>query len=86
MTNVVIIVVVFFAGFILLATALARMYRKAGPHEALIVYGLRGSRVIKGSGTVIWPMVRNRQAAIARTDVVRCGAAAGHVYAGRAWR
>src|SRR5271155_2015887 len=35
----------------------ARLYRKAGPHEALIVYGFRGSRVIKGRGTVIFPMV-----------------------------
>jgi flotillin len=38
---------------------LARMYRKAGPHEALIVYGFRGPRVIKGHGTVIFPMVEN---------------------------
>src|SRR6201989_410854 len=36
---------------------LARMYRKAGPNEALIVYGFRGPRVIKGRGTVIFPMV-----------------------------
>src|ERR1700756_4596932 len=28
----------------------ARMYRKAGPHEALIVYGFRGRRIIKGGG------------------------------------
>lgn len=38
---------------------LARMYRKAGPHEALIVYGFRGPRVVKGHGTVIFPMVEN---------------------------
>ena len=35
------------------------MYRKAGPNEALIVYGFRGPRVIKGHGTVIFPMVEN---------------------------
>lgn len=35
----------------------ARMYRKAGPHEALIVYGFRGTRIIKGGGTIIFPMV-----------------------------
>src|SRR5262245_64181199 len=40
-------------------TIFARLYRKAGPHEALIVYGLRGTRVIVGSGTVIFPMVEN---------------------------
>src|SRR3984893_2606072 len=35
----------------------ARLYRKAGPHEALIVYGFRGTRIVKGRGTVIFPMV-----------------------------
>src|ERR1700722_1624344 len=36
----------------------ARLYRKAGPNEALIVYGFRGvPRVIKGGGTVVLPMV-----------------------------
>ena len=44
---------------ILLMGLLARMYRKAGPNEALIVYGLGGTRVVKGHGTVIWPMVEN---------------------------
>src|SRR5437879_6871893 len=34
----------------------ARLYRKAGPHEALVVYGARGTRVIKGHGTMIFPM------------------------------
>ena len=40
-----------------LMAVLARMYRKAGPHEALIVYGLRGTRIVQGGGTVIIPMV-----------------------------
>ena len=44
---------------ILLMGILARMYRKAGPNEALIVYGFRGPRVIKGHGTVIFPMVES---------------------------
>jgi len=44
---------------ILVLGLLARMYRKAGPNEALIVYGFRGPRVIKGHGTVIFPMVEN---------------------------
>src|SRR5215469_1720658 len=42
---------------ILLMSVLAKLYRKAGPHEALIVYGFRGTRIIKGHGTVIFPMV-----------------------------
>jgi flotillin len=42
-----------------LMSMLARLYRKAGPHEALIVYGFRGKRVISGHGTVVFPMVEN---------------------------
>src|SRR5579864_2640278 len=42
-----------------LMMAMATLYRKAGPHEALIVYGLRGARVVKGQGTVIFPMVES---------------------------
>src|SRR5437660_1776949 len=41
----------------LLMSMLARLYRKAGPHEALVVYGFRGTRVVKGHGTIIFPMV-----------------------------
>ncbi len=37
----------------------ARLYRKAGPHEALIVYGARGTRVVKGGGTFIMPMMES---------------------------
>jgi flotillin len=40
-----------------LTSMLARLYRKAGPHEALVVYGFRGTRVVKGHGTVILPMI-----------------------------
>ncbi len=42
-----------------LMSAMARLYRKAGPHEALIVYGLGGTRVVKGHGTLVFPMVQN---------------------------
>src|SRR5690348_7561714 len=42
-----------------LVSMLARLYRKAGPHEALVVYGFRGTRVVKGHGTIIFPMVEN---------------------------
>jgi flotillin len=42
-----------------LMMAMATLYRKAGPHEALIVYGLRGARVVKGRGVVIFPMVES---------------------------
>src|SRR5437016_9370626 len=43
----------------LLLSMLARLYRKAGPHEALVVYGFRGTRVVKGHGTIIFPMIEN---------------------------
>src|SRR6266511_1147684 len=42
-----------------LLVMLAKMFRKAGPNEALIVYGFRGTRVIKGHGTIIFPMVES---------------------------
>src|ERR1700674_2164436 len=41
----------------LLSSFMASLYRKAGPHEALVVYGFRGTRIVKGHGTVIFPMV-----------------------------
>jgi len=41
-----------------LMTIMARLYRKAGPHEAIVVYGWGGTRVIKGGGAVVWPMVQ----------------------------
>src|SRR5213079_2620738 len=44
---------------LMLLTVFARLYRKAGPHEALVVYGFRGTRVVKGRGTVIFPMVES---------------------------
>src|SRR6202165_805299 len=42
-----------------LLSMFARLYRKAGPHEALVVYGFRGTRVVKGHGTIIFPMIEN---------------------------
>ena len=60
MTNTIIIIVGLSSlAIIVLAGLLARMFRKAGPNEALIVYGFRGPRVIKGHGTVIFPMIEN---------------------------
>src|SRR5260370_41102622 len=37
----------------------ARLYRKVGPHEALVGYGFRGTRIVKGQGTVIFPMLQS---------------------------
>jgi flotillin len=43
--------------FLFLLMFIARLYRKAGPNQALIVYGARGTRIIKGGGTVIYPVI-----------------------------
>jgi flotillin len=44
-------------GLLLIMAVLAKLFRKAGPHEALIIYGLRGTRIVKGGGTIIYPMI-----------------------------
>jgi flotillin len=56
--------VVIIVGFCVLALIFAlgvitSLYRKAGPNEALIVYGLFGTKVVKGHGTMIFPMVES---------------------------
>ena len=53
---VVIAVVLVLVVMVLMATA-ATLFRKAGPHEALIVYGLRKTRIINGGGTFIVPLI-----------------------------
>ena len=55
------------AGLIVVCTMLfisvmVRLYRKAGPHQALVVFGFRGTRVVKGGGTVVLPLVEDWQA------------------------
>jgi flotillin len=40
----------------------AQMYRKVGPNEAFIVYGAGGTRVIKGGGTLVFPMIHSYKA------------------------
>jgi flotillin len=45
-----------FVVFVML-TGFIRAFRKAGPNEALVVYGMRGKRVITGGGAVILPLV-----------------------------
>jgi flotillin len=40
-------------------SSLAALFRRAGPHEAIIVYGFRGTRIVKGGGTVVFPMVES---------------------------
>ena len=56
---VVVVVLLMLLAIVLIASMMARLYRKAGPHEALIVYGRKGTRIVKGRGTVIWPVVES---------------------------
>ena len=58
-TDVVVIVWAVVAATILIIGMFTKLYRKAGPNEALVVYGIRGPRVIKGHGTMVMPMVEN---------------------------
>src|SRR5271168_3262860 len=57
--EVIVIAVLGFVAIFFLMSMFARLYRKAGPHQALVVYGMRGTRIIKGRGTVIFPMVES---------------------------
>jgi flotillin len=57
--QVFVIVGLMLLALLFLMAMFARLFRKAGPHEALIVYGFRGTRVIQGRGTVIFPMVES---------------------------
>ncbi|HET9182644.1 MAG TPA: SPFH domain-containing protein [Candidatus Angelobacter sp.] len=48
-----------FLAFMFVMASIARLYRKVGPNEALVVYGFRKTRVVRGAGTIIWPMVES---------------------------
>jgi flotillin len=43
----------------LIAAVVSSLYRKVGPNEALVVYGFRRTRIVKGGGALIFPMVEN---------------------------
>jgi flotillin len=57
MSNVIVLGCLMALCILFIVGMFAKLFRKAGPHEALVVYGFRGTRVIKGRGTVIYPMV-----------------------------
>jgi len=52
------IVVALVVAVLLIFILSARLYRKVGPNQAMIVYGFGGTKVVKGSGRVVWPMVQ----------------------------
>jgi flotillin len=43
---------------IILMMYLSSLYRKVGPHQALVVYGFGGTRIVKGGGALIFPMLQ----------------------------
>jgi flotillin len=38
---------------------LAGLYRKVGPNQGLIVYGMGHPKVVKGGGAIVWPMIQS---------------------------
>ena len=46
-------------GTLIILGLMAKMFRKAGPNEAVIVYGFRGPRIIRGHGAIIFPVVED---------------------------
>src|SRR5665213_299419 len=57
--QLVVVVAMMALALLFLIGVFARLFRKAGPHQALIVYGFRGPRVIKGRGTFVVPMLES---------------------------
>src|SRR3954469_9020969 len=45
------------AVIIFIMAVITRMYRIAGPNEALIVTGFRGTRIVNGGGTIVAPLI-----------------------------
>jgi flotillin len=60
MSNLVAVVIgLIVVATLILFTIMAKMFRKAGPNEAVIVYGFRGPRIIRGHGAIIFPLVES---------------------------
>ncbi len=49
------------AAVIFLITVLTRLYRIVGPNRALVVTGFRGTRIVKGGGTIVLPLIEQGQ-------------------------
>jgi flotillin len=47
------------AAFLFMAMVFAGFLRKVGPNQALIVFGLRGTRVVVGHGTIVMPIIEH---------------------------
>src|ERR1700744_630351 len=56
--QVIVIVGLSVLAILVLFALMAKMYRKAGPNEAIIRYGFGGPKVIIGHGALVYPMVQ----------------------------
>ena len=53
-----VVVALIVLGTLTILSMMARLYRKVGPNQALIVYGLGGTHVYSGRGAIVWPMIQ----------------------------
>src|SRR6476469_1206720 len=58
-SGVLVVVVGLIVVVIAALAVLGSMFHKVGPNQALIVYGLGGTRVVKGGGAVVWPLIQS---------------------------
>ena len=58
-TIIVVVAVVVF--LLLLSFFLGGLYRKVGPNQALILYGLRGNNVFTNGGAFVMPLFQRAQ-------------------------
>jgi flotillin len=56
---IIVIVGLVVIGTLIIFGIIAKMFRRAGPNEAVIVYGFRGPRIIRGHGAIIFPVVES---------------------------
>ena len=60
-SQVLIIAVLAVLAILMILLIAARMFRKVGPNEALIVYGFGGNKIVQGGGVIVLPMVQSWQ-------------------------
>jgi flotillin len=57
-TQIIVVAVGLALVLLFLFVIMARLYRKVGPNQALIVYGMGGTTIVRGGGKVIIPMLQ----------------------------
>src|SRR5215210_8194072 len=59
LSPVVIVPIVLAIVVLIFLRILAGLYRRVGPNQGLIVYGVGHPRVVKGGGAIVWPMIQS---------------------------